>query len=223
MARWLTVIVVSAALAAPAFRAWATPDLARKTKVACASCHLNPAGGPDLSDAGKGYAAHPTKPPAAAPGSDYVGANKCRTCHLNEHKDWSATAHAKALETLANAPDSTVARFAALLKVAVKGRADQSDACVTCHVTGFKLAGGYPAADSVKNSNLAFVGCESCHGPGSKHVFATLAEKKTTINRTVTERLCVRCHTKALSPDWKFAEYKMRGVHKIPEAATPEK
>jgi hypothetical protein len=105
--------------------------------------------------------------------------------------------------------------MAAKLKVELKGPAAENDACVVCHVTGFRLAGGFPAADSAKNAALGAVGCESCHGPGGKHVLAALAEKKKTINRSVTEKLCVQCHTPVISPKFDFEDAKKRGVHRL--------
>jgi hypothetical protein len=214
-----SVVLVVAVTTAVAYQAWAYPGFARKTKAACASCHINPAGGPGLSDAGKAYLADASKVPAAGAGAEYVGANKCRMCHMKEHKAWMVTGHPKAMELLKGAPDSTVAKFAARLKTEVTGPADKADACLTCHVTGFKLPGGYPAADSTKNANLAFMGCEGCHGPGSKHIAAPLADKKKFISREVPEKLCVQCHTPAMSPKWDFADYKKRGVHIVPAAA----
>ena len=90
-------------------------------------------------------------------------------CHIKEYKSWAETKHAHALENLGAATADTVKAMAAILKVELTGAANKADACIDCHTTGFHLAGGYPAADSTQNANVAFVGCEGCHGPGSIH------------------------------------------------------
>lgn len=203
-----------------AIQAWAYPEAARQTKAACAACHVNPAGGAALSDAGKAFKAEKKAPDTKVAGAEYVGPNKCRMCHLKEHKSWGETRHAKAFAMLKTAPDSTVAKVAKMMGVELKGPAAQSDACVVCHVTGFKLPGGYPAADSVKNVSLMAVSCESCHGPGGKHVAATMADKKKMIDRAVTANMCTQCHTPAFSPKFNFEEFKKKGVHAVPVPKT---
>jgi hypothetical protein len=194
---------------------WAFPEFARQTKSACATCHANPAGGVDLSDAGKAYKADGKAPAAGtAKAADYVGANKCRMCHIKQYKAWSETPHARALAGLQKPDSAKAATMAAALKVDVKGSPASTDQCVRCHVTGFQLATGYPQADSTKAANLANVTCEGCHGPGSLHVAAAMADKKKFINRGVTANLCMQCHTAVTSPNFKFAEYAAR-VHPV--------
>jgi hypothetical protein len=209
----LPFLVAAIALALAA-RALGYPDFARQTKLACATCHANPAGGVVLTEAAKAYLADKTKVPSKPiAGPQYAGSNKCRMCHLPQYKSWEATKHAKALDMLKATPDTVVAAIAAKLGVEVKAAAAEDDACVSCHVTGFRLPGGYPAADSAKNVALQNVTCEACHGPGGKHVVAPLADKKKLINRGVTAKMCMQCHTPAMSPKFNFEEYKKRGVH----------
>jgi hypothetical protein len=201
---------------AVATQLWAYPEVARQTKAACATCHVNAAGGVDLSDAGKAFKADGKTPAAGtAKAADYVGANKCRMCHMKQHKAWGGTSHAKAWAGLHNADSTKAAAMAAALKVEIKGTPATTDECVRCHVTGFQLATGYPQADSTKAANLANVTCEACHGPGSLHVTAAAADKKKFISRSVTANMCVQCHTAATSPNFKFAEYAVRGVHTV--------
>lgn len=207
-------------------QAWAFPDFAQKTKVACAACHTNPAGGAALTDAGKAYKEDATKVPEAVKGADYVGSNKCMMCHgTGKYKELKATylasKHAKAFSALSGDPKA-IAAMAAKFKIELKGAADKSDACVRCHVTGFKLAGGYPAADSAKTAAVTNVGCEACHGPGSLHLAAkTPADKKATINRAVTENLCTHCHVSEVTPKFDFEAMKKAGVHVAVVAAAP--
>ena len=211
ISRWATASLALLALATPA-RAF--PRFARATKAACAACHANPAGGLELTDAGKAFKADSTKVPAAgAAGAEYVGSTRCRMCHSAQAQSWATTPHAHAFEPLKAAHDAIVAAMARRLHAEVKGKASESEACVVCHVTGFQLAGGYPAADSTKNASLANVTCEACHGPGSRHLAAPISMKKKMINRAVTASLCTQCHTPAMSPGFNFEGFRKRGVH----------
>lgn len=200
--------------------AWSFPRFARATSMSCATCHASVAGGVDLNDTGKAFKADSTKVPAArVEGSEYVSNRKCRVCHTNEYKSWLETPHAKSLEVLKSGDPKKIEEMAARAGVKLEGPAWQNETCLSCHVTGFKLAGGYPAADSLKNAALAFVTCEACHGPGSKHVTADKALKKALINGHVSEAMCRQCHTAAMSPNFSFAEYKVKGVHAAKPAA----
>ena len=203
-------------MAVPA--AWGHPEMARKTKAPCSGCHVDPWGGTALSEGGKAYKASGKAPAAGAQSPEYVGSAKCKMCHLAQHKAWATTKHATAFASLEKGDPKVVADFAAKLKVDVKAGAAKTDGCVSCHVTGFKLAGGYPAADAAKSAALAVVGCEACHGPGAKHVAAPKAEKKATI-ALAGAGTCKGCHTPALSPGFDFAKYKGK-VHPTPAAGS---
>ena len=203
-----------------AIHAWAFPQYARQTKDACVTCHTNPAGGASLKPAGTAFKADMTKAPAAdtAKAADYVGVNKCKMCHMKQYKAWGETKHAMAFAGLQKGDPKVSADMAEKLKVEISGSPAKTEGCVTCHVTGFHLTGGYPAADSTKTAAVTNVTCESCHGPGSLHVSAPMAEKKKFINRAVTANLCTQCHTAATSPAFKFDEYVKKGVHQVAEA-----
>jgi len=215
--RWWTSLAGVLWVVFSAHLVMAFPEMARKTGAACGSCHTSVAGGPELSDAGKAYKADATKAPEASEGATYVGSNKCRMCHMKQHKAWSETPHALALSNMAKADPKVVAELAAKLKVEVKDGAAKTDGCVSCHVTGFKVVGGYPAADSLRHANLSNVGCEACHGPGSKHIAASKETRKATINTAVGAAMCAQCHTADVSPKFDFAAYKGK-VHPVPEA-----
>jgi hypothetical protein len=201
---------------AMATQLWAFPEVARQTKAACATCHANPAGGAVLSAAGTAYNVDGKAPAAVAvKPAEYVGTNKCKMCHIKQHKAWAETRHAKAWMGLVQADSNVAAERAAAMKVEMTGVPTATDGCVSCHVTGFHLAGGYPQADSTKTANVANVTCEACHGPGSLHVSAAMADKKKFINKAVTAKMCMQCHTATASPNFKFEEYVKRGVHTV--------
>jgi hypothetical protein len=213
----LVAVAFLVAFAARSVRAF--PAMARDSKAACAACHVNPAGGADLTEAGKARKADPKAAvPADVKGSEYAGINKCRMCHLKEYKAWADTKHAMAFAALGKGDAKAIADVAAKLKIQIKGSAAKTDSCVVCHVVGFKLAGGYPQADSLKNANVMNVGCEACHGPGSEHIKAPKETKKNFINAKVGAALCMNCHTKAMTPDFKFEEAVKVGVHQVAAA-----
>lgn len=196
-------------------QAVAVPFMAKKTGAACAACHVNVSGGADLTDAGKAYKADETKVPAdKGTANEYIGANKCKMCHSKQYKSWGETKHAKSYETLLKVDDKTAAEWATKMGIELKGKAYENEACVACHVTGHKLAGGYPAADSTLNANVSMVGCEQCHGPGSAHKAAAKEAKKAAINATPGEAFCKSCHTEKSSPGFKFADRKVK-VHPV--------
>ena len=122
------------------------------------------------------------------PGGDqYVGSEACKSCHRSEYEQWQSTQHAHA--------------FATLQRV----QKDATPECVQCHVVGFQRPTGYVnAASTVKLQN---VGCESCHGYGTRHeMFAKTGGK-------VAEAVCVTCHQPANDPGWNYAAKLPRVSH----------
>lgn len=106
-------------------------------------------------------------PAAAASASDsatYVGVGRCADCHRSERRGaqvrlWSESAHARAFTALAG---PKAAKIAARARVAVPQR---DPACLRCHGTRGALGAGFvPAAADSQG-----VGCEACHGPGSRY------------------------------------------------------
>jgi hypothetical protein len=202
---------IGVAIAATAF---AYPRFAEKTQKSCASCHTAVAGGVELTVAGKAFKAdHDNVPATDVEGATYVGMARCRTCHAVEYKSWMTTSHAKALMTLNSASPKELTEIAGRLGVQLANASDRPEWCVSCHVTGHGEPGGYPGADSLKTAALSGVTCESCHGPGSKHVAAARAAKKDAINGKVGENYCRQCHTAEMSPKFEFAAYLAKGVH----------
>ena len=108
---------------------------------------------------------------------EYVGSNSCRVCHEEEYVLCSQMAHAKAWKTLIDAGSQ------------------YDPECVVCHVVGLKYEGGFISAK--KTPELRDVGCEECHGPGSRHL-ETLGKAKT--EQPQTE--CAVCHTVENSPEY---------------------
>jgi hypothetical protein len=114
--------------------------------------------------------------------SNFVGAQACAACHVEEYQVWEKTGHAHAMASL-------------------ERKSQQFDnECVKCHVVGFEKGGFQTLA---KTPQFANVQCESCHGAGKEHI--AKPAKGFGVMKTPTG--CVQCHTVENSPDFNFAVY----------------
>jgi hypothetical protein len=95
----------------------------------------------------------------------YVGARKCRACHLKQFQTWEQTKMAKSFELL-RAGTASAAKKKANLDPAKDYTHD--DKCVGCHTTGYGQPGGFVSLE--KTPDLLGVQCESCHGPGGEYL-----------------------------------------------------
>ncbi len=110
-------------------------------------------------------------------GLQYLGSTSCgfgSSCHQYEYEKWSQKAHAKAYQTL----------------VDVGSQYDPE--CIKCHVVGLDYETGFVSEKS--HEDLRNVGCEVCHGPGSKHLTAVIAGKNET-DISEPQSVCIDCHT----------------------------
>ena len=107
--------------------------------------------------------------PAAA---TYLGEGKCKMCHSKQHATYMKMKHSKAIEALS-------------------AEEQKKPECVKCHVTGFGKTGGFESLE--KTPKMAGVQCEACHGAGSLHMKAPMADKKKTINGKGKD--CRDCHS----------------------------
>lgn len=131
---------------------------------------------------------------------EYIGAKKCKKCHLKQYKSWEATAMATTYDKL-KPGEAAEAKTAAGLDPTIDYTTDAN--CVKCHVTGMGKPGGF--VDIETTPTLANVGCETCHGPGGTYTqdgYMTLDNKeyvKTEIVAVgmvaeVGEAQCTDCH-----------------------------
>ncbi len=140
-------------------------------------------------------------PPVEEGEAFFVGNNNCASCHTDAHDFWEGTEHASAVETL----EERDKLF------------DQS--CIGCHVVGYEQPGGsvmgkleYEAKlddGRTIEKNLEEVGCESCHGPGSKHMQQPVGSdgKAQHIEAVPGEDACMQCHVPEHSPTFNFDAY----------------
>lgn len=116
----------------------------------------------------------------------YIGAAKCAGCHQAEDAIWKKSQHSHALDTLEN-------------KAKRPGLRNLDPECAVCHTVGLGYKTGFE--DKAKTPQLAHVGCESCHGPGSGHASVP---KNAALN--------------ALQSPW-----KQKPTDRLPDVATMEK
>lgn len=162
----------------------------------------------------EGLGLNPARSPRAEILGKYVGAQKCQSCHEEEHRIWLRTGHAsawKSLTDVANPPR------------------DFDPECVGCHVVGwdglqrFPYVDGFVTAESTPH--LQNVGCESCHGPGEKHVAAELGDDEAAMERIraemrlgkSTKTTCYTCHDADNSPEFDFDVYYPLIDHSAPD------
>jgi Cytochrome c554 and c-prime len=121
-------------------------------------------------------------------GLSYVGSSICGMCHKVVYEHWSKTTHGTSYGTL------------------VRKGYQYDPECIKCHTTGYGDISGF--LNYEKNNNLINVGCESCHGAGSRHI------KYVTETYGVTDESdCVICHESEHSPKFQYNEYWKKIKH----------
>ncbi len=163
----------------------------------------------------------------------YIGAAKCASCHKSNYLAWKTSSHAKAFNLLEAGKRKKAKRLAGLDP---KKDYTADKKCVKCHVTGYRKKGGFK--DIKSTPQLAGVGCESCHGAGSK--YAVLHDKKmygfekkeaTNLGQLYgadDEAVCLVCHAHKDSPfhekldnkykfDWKEKLKVRKAYHPKPK------
>lgn len=111
---------------------------------------------------------------ARASRADFVGAERCGSCHPAALRSWQASAHARASESL--------------------GRLVSSRRCLGCHSTGDAPAG---------RPYFSGVQCEACHGAGAGYAAEDLMRDpplaadlglRELADPAARAALCARCH-----------------------------
>lgn len=113
---------------------------------------------------------------------DFVGAERCRSCHQEEFKVWAAGPHAGAMEALSE-------------------RERQDARCTQCHTM---------VSDDMDPA-LQGVQCETCHGAGRWYSETWVMRDKELREKLFLvqpdERTCTRCHTES-SPSLRPFRYE---------------
>ena len=123
--------------------------------------------------------------PEPKPGEPvFAGTDACLDCHEDTRDFWKKNEHAHAWVSLEEL-----------------GKTFDAD-CVSCHVTGYGMAGGSLVG---RTQGREAVQCEACHGPGSKHVDDSLPGS---IVGKPTEASCTGCHNEHHSPRFEYGAYR---------------
>ncbi len=122
------------------------------------------------------------------PGITYLGVSKCADCHQLYVESWEKTRHAVAFASLENVGKS----------------ADPE--CIVCHVVGYGERGGFFSMETTPE--FANVQCEECHGLDREHL-----DDFSRPMRPVSEKVCLKCHTKENSPEFNYRVYYEKIKH----------
>jgi hypothetical protein len=106
----------------------------------------------------------------------FVGRAVCATCHAAIDAAFSLQAHGKNFHHTPPTGMDLINGF--------------GGACAPCHTTGFGEPSGWQS--SATTPQLDSIGCEECHGPGSKH--AAKPAKDNIVLTPVSENTCWDCH-----------------------------
>lgn len=164
----------------------------------------------------------------------YVGSARCKTCHSKDaigaqYGIWLKSFHANSMETLKSDASKAIAK-----KMGLKIEPSAAPECLVCHVTGWGKETGYNLdvdpnnARALKtNTDLGRVGCESCHGPGSRYkskknmlgiADGSIDGTKLGLNK-INAETCTVCHNPN-SPTYKPFDFALRVKevsHPVPE------
>lgn len=130
-----------------------------------------------------------------ASGAAYVGSDQCKSCHESAYTAFTKMKHFGAWDTLVKA-EKDPKRYG----WPVTAYPD----CVSCHVVGFGEKTGFDSYETTPQ--LANVGCERCHGPGSEHIQAPAKNKLGMLGGVRPSELCVQCHDFEQSPNFVYPE-----------------
>jgi hypothetical protein len=132
-----------------------------------------------------------------ADAAKYIGAKKCKACHMKQYKAWQKTNMATSYENL-----KAGVKVAEKKKAGIEDKDYTADAdCLRCHTTGYGKEGGFVSFE--KTPKLANVQCESCHGPGGDFKKIMKKNKKFKLQEVVDAGLmiptaeknnCMECH-----------------------------
>jgi hypothetical protein len=126
--------------------------------------------------------------------AQYIGSESCAGCHAEDYKIWQQSGHARAWDALK------------------RRESDADPNCIGCHSIGFGSASGYRR--EFNGSRLVEVGCESCHGPGGRHVAERTGGQPPLFKfRPLGAGDCTTCHHGEFSRPFEYAEFWQSIAH----------
>ncbi|GAB6037025.1 cytochrome c family protein [Fundidesulfovibrio butyratiphilus] len=132
---------------------------------------------------------------AHAKGRYYVGSARCAECHEEQYKNFTKySKKANSWETLS--------------LMLPKLTSEEVKQCYKCHTTGYGQQGGFVSRQ--ETPDMAQVGCETCHSPGSEHCDTG---EKSSIVRRPSEKVCTECHNSQRVESFRFKPLLYSGAH----------
>jgi mono/diheme cytochrome c family protein len=161
---------------------------------------------------------------AGSDAADYIGAKKCKACHMKQFKSWSKTKMATSFENL-----KPGVKAAEKKKAGIDPDKDYTtdENCLKCHTTGYGKPSGFKSL--TETPKLINVQCEACHGPGAD--FRAIMKKDKTFKPSdvktaglmipsETENNCMECHggdspfNEKVDPKYKFEiKERLKNTH----------
>lgn len=135
-------------------------------------------------------------------GQGYIGNEACKQCHDADYAVWQDSRHAHAWQTLVDA-EHDQQRYG----WPVTSYPD----CVACHSVGYRQRSGF--VDAQQTPQLAAVGCENCHGPGSQHAEAPTEHRLGRVGDGAPSARCRDCHDFEQSPDFDYKKAWAKIAH----------
>lgn len=147
----------------------------------------------------------------------YVGVKKCKTCHKskksgNQFGVWKESKHANAYAVLASDKSKAKAK-----EMGIEDP-QKSEKCLTCHTTAYGKDKQWAKSYKLEEG----VGCEGCHGPGSKYKsMKVMKNKEMAVSKGLVipdEKTCVKCHNKdnPFHKEFKYKEFFAKIAHPVP-------
>lgn len=133
---------------------------------------------------------------AAAETGYYVGSEICADCHPDVYDSY------KKYSKKATSSESVKIMAEDLTEEEIKE-------CYNCHTTGYGKPGGFTGFQ--ETPEMADLGCETCHGPGSEHV--DMGGDPTLIKRDLDIKDCESCHNKERVEAFNFKPLLFGGAH----------
>lgn len=135
-----------------------------------------------------------------------TGSQKCGECHQlqqlgNQNKVWEDSKHSASYKSLATQKAKDYAAKNNL------GDPSQNEACLKCHTTGgiWKDIERQPSYKVDEG-----VGCEGCHGAGSKYSPAEIMKDESLFKReggiAGNEKTCMECHSPTANKEQKLMD-----------------
>jgi hypothetical protein len=127
--------------------------------------------------------------------SGYVGSKACAECHEDEYNNFKT--YSKKAKSWKH-----------IQVLAPKLTAEELQGCYECHTTGYNK-GGFISYE--KTPHLSDVGCETCHGPGRKHIDA--GGDPSLIRGDMSQDECSSCHNEERVKAFNFKPLIHAGAH----------